>query len=107
NCTGTFATHGSGYDNFGRLITDTLNLSNGVMTFHYDTAGNERFSQSLAFPQTERASYYGADGRVRAIDARTSYGVHFSPWTRALEEYRYDALGRRILVRSRKSCYAG
>src|SRR5258706_3283815 len=82
NCSSFFHPHGSGYDSVGRLIKDTLNTSNGIMTFWYDTAGNETFSQSLAGPEVERASYYGADGRVRAIDARTSYG-HFAAWTRA------------------------
>jgi len=93
----------SAYDGTtGRMTQDEI--GGQFVTFSYDSAGNQRFSQSLVGPEVERASYFGADGRVRAIDSRTSYG-NFATWTRAFDEYRYDALGRRIWVRSRKSCY--
>jgi len=54
--------------------------------------------------------YYGPDQRLRVVDRRTcllfSTGcdmTHPPPpeWWPAFEEYRYDALGRRVLVRSR------
>ena len=54
----------------------------------------------------DRASYYGADGRLRAADYRqlvnaTNLAGHT---LMAFEEYRYDALGRRVLVRARRQC---
>jgi RHS repeat-associated protein len=104
-CGNSSEPRGSSYDSTsGRLVQD--DIGGGVTTFSYDSAGNQTFSQDLVGPKIERASYYGADGRVRATDSRTSYGALVT-WTRAFEEYRYDALGRRIWVRSRKSCYTG
>ncbi|MDB4951399.1 MAG: hypothetical protein JWM27_4048 [Gemmatimonadetes bacterium] len=61
-------------------------------------------------------SWYGADGRLRVVDRRTCHlfidgtGGWKCDSTRppppnersAFEEYRYDALGRRVLVRSRQ-----
>jgi RHS repeat-associated protein len=94
----------SAYDSTGRLMQDEI--GGQFTTFWYDSAGNQTFSQSLVGPKVERASYYAADGRVRAIDYRTSYG-QFAAWTRTFDEYRYDALGRRIWVRSHKTCNVG
>jgi RHS repeat-associated protein len=53
----------------------------------------------------ERVSYYGVDGRLAAADARAAG----NPGTgivghAAFEEYRYDALGRRIMARARRWC---
>ena len=45
----------------------------------------------------ERAAYYSADDRLIASDARRS-------GRRTLEEYRYDALGRRTWVSTRTQC---
>jgi len=74
----------------------------------YDRAGNRtlinRQSYNLPFPYRETAvSYYGADERLRVTDKRTGPGEQNTSRASAYEEYRYDALGRRILVRSRKA----
>jgi RHS repeat-associated protein len=101
--------HGSAYEvGTGRLTKDTLN--SGVTFYTNDPAGEVEFLQNLGSPAQERASYYGADGRLRAIDSRQALGPsdHFGDASRTFEEYRYDALGRRIWVRSRKKCnYTG
>jgi RHS repeat-associated protein len=82
----------------------------GVKPFvtRYDLSGNViwsgRFGYSYTQTQNESRSYYGADNQLRAVDAR-SWGGRFSQAaTFTFEEYRYDALGRRIVVRARRSC---
>jgi len=100
------AGHGSGYQvGTGRLVTDTLTI--GVTTYFYDLAGDVEFSQNLGSPAQERASYYAADGRLRAVAWRVSASVNSSlgDWRKTLDEYRYDALGRRIWLRSQKACF--
>ena len=75
----------------------------------YDGAGNQEWaSQSVVPPDPnrshdERASYYGADGKLRADDHRTMV-TSTSDYTSVFEDYRYDALGRRIWVRTRTWC---
>ncbi len=88
----------------GRLMKDTI--PGGVTSYTYNEAGDLEFSQNLGGPAQEQASYYAADGKLRAVDSRRAAGPHtnFGFWTRAFDEYRYDALGRRIWVRSRKTC---
>ena len=79
----------------------------------YDSAGNEKWryvdstSLSVNGPFDTRRSYYSADGKLRLAEAR---GLLKAPgsnddWndTRIFEEFRYDALGRRVLVRARQS----
>ena len=83
-------------------------------TVRYDAAGNTEFKwqkfASGAPNEEDRASYYAADGQLRAADYRSQdspNGFKF-PIRWVFEEYRYDALGRRIWVRARKDCdYAG
>jgi RHS repeat-associated protein len=71
----------------------------------YDEAGNTVFSaQKPTINSTsyeDRASYYGAGGALAAVDFRQ---ISSSTWKIAFDEYRYDALGRRVLVRSRRLC---
>jgi len=97
----------------------------------YDLAGNvvfhttEAFNPDLFAALEDRASFYGADGRLRAAEYRRlqvsdpadtvfvdgQWVVIIPqwkwPWFRSFEEYRYDALGRRVLVRTRKHCGGG
>ncbi|MGH2607479.1 MAG: RHS repeat-associated core domain-containing protein [Tepidiformaceae bacterium] len=97
-------------------------------TVLYDLAGNVVFHKTDAFFEDlfpileDRASFYGADDRLRAAEYRRlqvtdpADTVFVSgqwviiipqwkwPWFRSFEEYRYDALGRRVLVRTRKHC---
>jgi RHS repeat-associated protein len=76
--------------------------------FSYDRAGNTVFEMTR-FPGPnvngrDRVSYYGGDGKLRVVDARTRTAADESAtW----EEYRYDALGRRVQVLSRAWCTGG
>jgi RHS repeat-associated protein len=75
-----------------------------IDTLVYDEAGNTIWVSTVHNNGTayqDRASYYGADGKLAAADRRSlsSYRANF-------EESRYDALGRRIWVRSRNACAA-
>jgi RHS repeat-associated protein len=80
-------------------------------TAKYDAAGNTEFSTqswvdpySMASP-ADRASYYAADGKLYAADYRAvSPGMTVTDWKTVFEEYRYDALGRRVWLRSRRFC---
>ncbi len=83
----------------------------------YDAAGNLQFTYSDSLPTTrgyfpaqDRYTYYSADEHIAASDARWAgawnYGGTntFDSLQTVFEEYRYDALGRRVVVRSRKYC---
>jgi RHS repeat-associated protein len=77
-------------------------------TTEYDEAGNIVFTTQIRpdVPdglKVDRASFYGADGQLRAVDYRTTPAL--GDFQKDFEEYRYDALGRRVLVRARRSCY--
>ena len=69
--------------------------------FSYDGGGNTRFENTTppggGYGVEERASYYRGDDKVVAVDRRIS-------GRRTLDEYRYDALGRRIWVSTGTSC---
>ncbi|HXG95914.1 MAG TPA: RHS repeat-associated core domain-containing protein [Gemmatimonadales bacterium] len=101
--------HGSSYQpGTGRLQTDTLNLI--ITSYTYDSAGNIRLSSNPGYsskPGEERASYYAADGTVRAVDWRwiSSSTPDFRIDKFTFDEYRYDALGRRIWMWSKRRCY--
>jgi RHS repeat-associated protein len=107
-------------DSIGVLVTST----------EYDESGNKRVEATLGpanAPAVLRRSefYYGADNRLRLVDKRSCYvepvfngppqgEVGCNTQTRlafadrwAFEEYRYDALGRRILTRSWEETCAG
>ncbi|HET6231892.1 MAG TPA: RHS repeat-associated core domain-containing protein, partial [Longimicrobiaceae bacterium] len=98
-------------------------------SWDYDAAGNRDWhsgahlgssnSYGSRLMQERMQSYYGADDRLRVVDRQrcltsvlttstTSAMVICGPWDETLgqdpsafEEYRYDALGRRVLVRRR------
>jgi len=87
----------------GRLLTS--NQVGAVESYVYDSAGNTVFQTSVNATNSQRsdlASYYGSDGKLRSVDRRNVSGVddYKSIW----EEYRYDALGRRVWVRTRYMC---
>jgi RHS repeat-associated protein len=74
----------------------------------YDANGNVRFQYTQTPPFTspireDRMSYFAADGTLRATDHRTRVRDNQS-FTFTFEEYWYDALGRRVLVRTRRDC---
>ncbi|HEX2080830.1 MAG TPA: RHS repeat-associated core domain-containing protein [Longimicrobium sp.] len=84
-------------------------------TLVYDQAGNlvwETYTTpglTASDDFRDRAYFYDAAGRLRAADVRTvdDPTSQLSTYTRAFEEYRYDALGRRVLVRARRECEQG
>jgi RHS repeat-associated protein len=91
----------------GRITLDAV--AGGQTTFWYDAAGNTEFTSNQGGPfgpAEERASFYAADGRLRAVDRRFVVDP-ISDLTTAeytFDEYRYDALGRRIWLWSKKTC---
>jgi len=78
----------------------------------YDLAGNQHVLgyKGAAFPSpaTNRVSYFDAEQRLRAADYRVyqSGGPVLKNIVTTFEEYRYDALGRRVLTRTRRACNA-
>jgi RHS repeat-associated protein len=76
-------------------------------TFEYDAAGNTLYMRGYDnTPQAsgtveERASFHDASGRLRVTDTRQGFT---NPFARTFEESFYDALGRRVLVRTRRAC---
>jgi RHS repeat-associated protein len=82
----------------------------------YDESGNVQRGYQLVEGTTssganmytrvlQEHSYYGADEKLRAFqqyDDRFSEGSSFSRSAGVWEEYRYDPLGRRIVVRTRR-----
>lgn len=101
---------------------DTTGQSQGgggrpAMINWYDAAGNQTWTGSAilrldglyADGQSERRMYYGSDGKLRAVDARALYragpsGSTSRGFARSFEEYRYDALGRRVATRFDQTC---
>lgn len=91
----------------GRLVFDNHDTNVGKVT-KYDESGNTVFSgqkPDVSNPVSfeDRASYYGADGMLAAVDFRQITDIG-GGWKIAFDEYRYDALGRRVFVRSRRLC---
>ena len=77
--------------------------------YRYDAAGNVIFETSTgsdqSFPRRDRASWYAANGQLRTVEVREvkdTYAMQAPHGT--WEEYRYDALGRRVWVRTRRFC---
>jgi RHS repeat-associated protein len=106
----SFSTTNS-YDDLRRLTRQTGELPTW---YRYDEAGSVRLERTqdafgvggdndAAGRIRERAAFYGADDRLLASDLRTAAGGG-KPASRFLEEYRYDALGRRVWVSTRKQC---
>lgn len=92
----------------GRLLRSS---SGRIDTTAYDAAGNVIFTWQPLRPaqntlMSDRYSYYDAEGRLRAADHRRAPALEpgSTVLTTVFEEYRYDALGRRVLVRSRRFC---
>lgn len=87
-------------------------------TWAYDASGNQVWSsqayQASGSCDTQSkseadcqdvASFYAADGTLRAAEFRDRQGTdNGGRWNDVFEEYRYDALGRRAWVRARVSC---
>ena len=94
----------------GRVRADTTPTR--ADTIMYDGAGNTEFSTFAAVISgstvEDRASYYDANERLRAVDHRLAQSGNAPKFARnvklTFEEFRYDALGRRVLVRTRRWC---
>ena len=86
------------YSSFGRIAQHGDAVA-GPTSYSYDNAGNQTFESTVNGIDVtrERASYYGPDERLHGTDTRTSRH-------RTAETYRYDALGRRVWVRSNTQC---
>ena len=103
--TNSLKTQGYRYQNgTGRLVNNPKPYQ--LDSIYYDGAGNEIFRTDYPpnnDPRSyykDRASYYAADGTLRAADARyvsTASITLNAFFTGAFEEYRYDPLGRMIL----------
>jgi RHS repeat-associated protein len=75
--------------------------------FTYDGSGDQIFEQTGSGAQVvNRASYYDAAGQLRAVDARTQGSFAVGSTAYVFEQYRYDALGRRVWVRTDRRCDA-
>jgi RHS repeat-associated protein len=86
----------------GRLLVSAL--GNNTDQFAYDSAGNTLLKWGADTQQhyADLATYYGSDGRLRTVDRRSLSGI--ADKTSVWEEYRYDALGRRVWVRTLNGC---
>lgn len=111
------------YDGAGRMTSDSI-LSYGKWVgwpYQYDAAGsmvstgrqrsyNYCSGAIVGYcPMYERriyaedrANYYAADNQLKVTDRATNDSTYFT--TGGFEEYRYDALGRRVLRRYRSDC---
>lgn len=94
----------------GRMTLDVL--SNGQTSYTYDSAGNTVFSSNQGAagpggsgPAEERAMWYAADNTLRGVDwAWVGTPQQFTSVERfAQDQYRYDALGRRVWMWTEKS----
>jgi RHS repeat-associated protein len=96
--------------NSGRLHTQYYEADGRTDSYEYDEAGNTTFTTQTSLGSNgfmeDRASYFDAANHLRAADYRVlSNGYGFtSAINVTFEEYRYDALGRRVWVRTRRWC---
>ena len=93
----------------GRVATE---VRTPTSVFLYDSAGATTFKaqpgyESSVTGQEETSRWYhDATGRLRFAEWRTSTDPKGSMTSEAVwEEFRYDALGRRILVRTWRDCH--
>ncbi|MBK9410911.1 MAG: RHS repeat-associated core domain-containing protein [Gemmatimonadetes bacterium] len=92
---------------------DTLDFrpSQGPTKIVYDSSGNVVYTARTAGyasqAQEDRASFYDAAGRLVAADRRYMSNDGSSFNRSVLEEYRHDALGRRVWVRGQRACSVG
>ncbi|HEV7706482.1 MAG TPA: RHS repeat-associated core domain-containing protein [Gemmatimonadaceae bacterium] len=112
------STANSPYDYYEQFGGNNTHLDSSA----YEPNGNQRlhvvtprvsWADNAGWGRNISYSYYGADDKLRAFDQRRCVGkdlvdppckppVEVDPSTAgAYEDYRYDALGRRVLVRSR------
>jgi RHS repeat-associated protein len=103
----------SSYDVHGRVTAVTDSVISGYDPYHleetysYEAGQNHRRTryewvagQSVTLEQTRM--YYGIENRLRVLNNHVGISVGPSNQGTLYEEHRYDALGRRILVRARR-----
>jgi RHS repeat-associated protein len=98
------------YTDYLTQAADSVNQSTDL--WYYDASGNTQFStmsvESTSGMMRDRATFYAADEKLAESDFRTIYspGARSSvgPYDRVDEFYRYDALGRRVLVQANLEC---
>jgi len=85
-----------------------------IRSYHYDADGNVKFyfkmppSSSSTAHREDRYSWYDAEGKLRAADYRyRKSGADGTTPDVTVEQYLYDALGRRYWVRTDKTCGDG
>jgi len=92
-------------------ITSQADGPLALTAFNYTAGGDRKYVSGLTGAgRTESQYYYRADGLLIAVDNRSCAASvcktvgDFPPQSLhgAFEDYRYDALGRRVLVRTRK-----
>ena len=90
-------------NNFQNFFRD-LRISFGVAGPHTDVQRHDLTVAQLNQRRTASASFYGADQKLMVqqsySDSLNNFGVRMRS-RGAYQEYWYDALGRRVLVRSR------
>ena len=88
----------------GRLVRAERDAQSD--TLKYDLAGNIEFVEGRYRHNgtfEDRASFYGMDGMLHAADYRAVAGIGvIVPFKTAFEEFRCDALGRRVLTWARR-----
>jgi len=106
----------------GRLLTHAINQQS-AQSFYYDSSGNTRLSGMLTRTTSSAGvcnilswtrTYYGVDQRPRVVDKQSAFqsketcAGKVATNASAFEELRYDALGRRVLKRTRSvNCNGG
>jgi RHS repeat-associated protein len=93
---------------FPEVVLDSTRFARDTTFRTYDMAGNVQDGWERAWGTSYRKvhtrSYYGADNKLRAQQGYHELGGMFFTGERRgyFSEYRYDALGRRVLVRTRR-----
>jgi RHS repeat-associated protein len=92
---------------FPPTFMDSAAFARDTTFRRYDMAGNVADGWDRAwgsnYRKVQTRSYYGADNKLRAQQGYHELGVNFLGERRGyFSEYRYDALGRRVLVRTRR-----
>lgn len=96
------------YNGSGRLMAAAAGAGNSRF-YMYDADGNTTFYQQAASTMDDigfhedRYSYYDAENRLRAADYRGQRAGLSTPFL-VFEQYKYDALGRRVWTRADRYC---
>lgn len=105
----SFRNRASTYDAAtGRLVQEVTAYS--TRSYTYNPGGDLEYlkddGSGSGQPSEDRLSYYAADGQLKASEWRwvSDRGNAVSSIKGTLEQYRYDVLGRRVLVWAKRAC---